>query len=86
MDMALILKAVAAVVIPFIITLLKKVKLPSKWAPVVAVLLATTYVLIARGAGLDADLNTVYAAIASVLGISGASVLGYDLVKKLTGK
>jgi len=74
----------ATIIIPFIVQLLKKMKLPSKFAPIVALVLAIVYVAIARVAGIDADLNTIVAQITQALTIAGIGVLGYDTVKKIT--
>lgn len=76
---------IATVVIPFVVQGLKMwVKLPAKLAPIVALVLAIVYVAIAKAAGLQAELNDVYQAILLAIGIGGASVLGYDVTKKLT--
>jgi len=85
--MEMILNIVATVAIPFIVQLLKKwLKLSSKFAPIMALVLAVIYVGIAKASGLDADVNSVYQAIMLAIGIGGASVLGYDVTKKLTEK
>ena len=74
---------IVTVVIPFIVQALKK-WIPVKFAPIVAIALAGIYVIIAKLTNNDADFNTVYAAIATALGVAGVSALGYDTVKSLT--
>jgi len=74
---------VVTVVIPFLVQALKQ-WIPVKFAPIVAVVLAGIYVVIAKMTGNDADFNTIYAAILTALGVAGVGVLGYDTVKKLT--
>ena len=81
----MIANVVAAVVIPFLVQLLKMIKLPTKWAPIAAVVLAVIYVAIAKAMGIEGvEYNDAYQLIITALGVSGASVLGYDVVKKLT--
>ena len=76
--------AIAVVVIPFLVQLLKKLKLPVKLAPYAAVVLAVVYIIVAKAAGLPGvELNTALDAITKILGIAGTSVLGYDIVKKI---
>ena len=75
---------IATVVIPFLVQGLKKI-IPTKFAPAVAVLLAIIYVVIARVMNLDVNLQETLPAILAALGISGASVLGYDIVKSIRG-
>ena len=78
----IVFDAVATVVIPFLVELLKKVKLPTKWAPFVAVGLALGYVTLAKALGLaGADFQGALAFILKALGIGAISVLGYDVVK-----
>lgn len=77
---------VAVVVIPFIVQLLKKIKLPTKVAPYVAVILAAVYVGVAKALGLaSTDFQTVLDFIIKALGIGGVAVLGYDVVKSIKG-
>jgi len=77
---------ISAIVIPFVIQLLKKIKLPTKIAPIVAVILATIIVAGAKIAGIDLDVKSTTDVILKILGIAGGSVLAYDTVKKLTEK
>jgi hypothetical protein len=73
---------ISAVVIPFVVQLLKKIKLPSRLAPIAAVILAILIVAGAKILGSDLDIGNIYEAILKVLGISGMSILGYDVLKK----
>jgi len=77
---------ISAIVIPFVIQLLKKIKLPTKIAPIVAIILAIIVVAGAKIAGIDLDVKSVMDVILKILGIAGGSVLAYDTVKKLTEK
>lgn len=79
-----ILNIIATVAIPFIVQLLKKWLGGNKFAPIIALVLAAIYVAIAQAMGVQQDINTVYQAILLAVGIGGASVLGYDIIKKLT--
>ncbi len=81
-----VFEIITVTVIPFIIQLLKKVKLPSKVAPWVALIIAIFAVAISKMVGINADVNTVWQAILQALGIAGVSVLGYDIYKKTTTK
>ena len=81
---AWILNIIVTVAIPFIVNFLKKWLGGSKFAPIVALVLAVIYVAIAKAMGVEQDVNTIYQAILLALGIAGTSVLGYDAVKKLT--
>jgi len=76
--------AIAVIVIPFLVAGLKKIKLPVKFAPIAAFVLALIIVAGGKVAGLDLNVTTVMEAIIKALAISGISVLGYDTVKKLT--
>lgn len=76
-----IYNVIATVVIPFLVQGLKKI-VPTKYAPIAVVVLAVIYVTIARAMNLDPNLQEVAAMIATVLGVSGVSVLGYDIFKK----
>ena len=77
---------ISAIVIPFLIQLLKKIKLPTKIAPIAAVVLAIIVVAGAKIAGIDLDVKSVMDVVLKILGIAGGSVLAYDTVKKLTEK
>ena len=81
---AFVVDFIAVVVIPFIIELLKKLKLPVKTAPFVAIALAAAYVGLAKILGLpSADFTNVLEFLMKTLGISAVGVLGYDVVKLL---
>jgi len=83
--MEIVLNIIATVAIPFVVQALKKwLKLSSKFAPIMALVLAGIYVIIAKIAGVETDIKTVYESILLAIGIGGASVLGYDVTKKLT--
>jgi len=76
--------AIAVVVIPLLVQLLKKLKLPVKMAPYAAIALAVVYIVVAKTAGLPGvELETALDAITKILGVAGTSVLGYDIVKKI---
>jgi len=74
---------VSVAIIPLIVGLLKKVKLPSKWCPVVAFGVAVALVAIGKAFGIDLDVNTIQQALVTALATAGVSVLGYDAVTKL---
>ncbi len=82
------MEAIVNVVIGFltagIVQLLKKIKLPAKYAPVIVLVVAGLIVSIARGLGFTPDLKTVQDALIAALGIGGMTTLAYDQVKKLT--
>lgn len=73
---------ICAVIIPFVVQLLKKIKLPSRVAPIAAVILAILAVAGAKLFGIDLNIQSTLEAILKVLGISGMSILGYDVLKK----
>lgn len=78
---------IVTVAIPFVIELLKKVKLPSKLAPVIAIVLGVVYVVASKFITIPGvEINSIYEGIVTALGISGVSVLGYDIFHKLTEK
>ena len=77
---------ISAIVIPFVIQLLKKIKLPTKIAPIVAIVLAVIVVAGAKIAGIDLDVKSTMDIILKILGIAGGSVLVYDTAKKLIEK
>ena len=79
-------EAITAIAIPFLINLLKKIKLPTKIAPIAAFILALIIVAGGKVLGFDLNIDTIIDAIIKALAISGVSVLGYDTVKKLSGK
>jgi len=74
---------VSIAVIPLVVTLLKKIKLPSKWCPIVAFAVALILVAVGKAFGVDLDVNTIQQAIITALATAGVSVLGYDAVTKL---
>lgn len=67
-----------------IVQLLKLIKLPSKWAPTVCLIVAVILVSVAKALGLELDVQTVAEALMKALGIAGVTVLAYDQLKKLT--
>ncbi len=76
--------AIAVVIIPFIVTFLKKLKLSSKFAPIAVFLIAVIIVAGGKVLGYDLDVQTIQEALLKALCIAGVSTLGYDTVKKLT--
>ncbi|MFH1444966.1 MAG: hypothetical protein ABIF08_00625 [Nanoarchaeota archaeon] len=75
---------VTVVIIPFVVEFLKRVSLPKKYAPYVAILLATIYVAVSKWLGWGgADFSSALDFIMKALGIGGISVLGYDIVKTI---
>ena len=82
----MVFEAITAAAIPFLINLLKKIKLPTKIAPIAAFVLALIIVAGGNVLGFDLNIDTIIDAIIKALAISGVSVLGYDTVKKLSGK
>jgi uncharacterized membrane protein YjjP (DUF1212 family) len=79
-----IFNIVAVVIVPGIVMLLKKINLPSKFAPVAAFFVATILVGIGKLIGIELDINSVADAIVKGLLLAGVSVIGYDQVKKIT--
>ena len=77
---------VSTVLIPIIVMLLRKIKLPTKFAPIAAFIIAGALVGIGKGFGLNMDVATIADAIIKALATAGVAVLGYDTVKKLTAK
>lgn len=75
---------ISVVVIPFVVMLLKKLSLPSKWAPIAAFVVALVLVVVGKVFGAELDVNSIAQAIIAALATAGVSVLGYDTVKKLT--
>ena len=74
-------------IIPVIVGLLKKIKLPTKFAPIAAIVVALIIVSVGKAfGGVELDFQTVLQTVATALGLAGVSVLGYDLVGKLRGK
>ena len=80
----LIYQIVSVVLIPVIVTLFKKMKMSSKWAPIASFGVALVLVSIAKVFGLNLDVNSISQTILAALATAGVSVLGYDTVKKLT--
>lgn len=74
---------VSVAVIPVIVTLLKKLKLPSKWCPIAAFAVALILVAAGKLFGVDLDVNNIAQAITAALATAGVSVLGYDTITKL---
>ena len=72
-------QAITAVAIPFIVQLLKKIKLPTRIAPIVAVVIAVGVVAGGQALGVDLELNGVLDIILKGLGLGAISVLGYDV-------
>ena len=80
----MLFNVVTAVIIPFLVQLLKMIKLPTKFAPIAAVVLAVVIVAGAKWLGVELDFNTMTGLIANALGVAGVSVLGYDLFRQVT--
>lgn len=81
----LMFEIVSIVVIPGIIEALKGLKLSTKYAPIAAVVISAVLVLGAYKLGILLDVKNTFDLIATTLGISGISVLGYDIFKKISG-
>lgn len=79
-----LVNAIIGVLTAGIVQLLKKAKLPSKFAPLVCLVVAAILVGLAKMAGVDMDVNTVAQGLLAALGIAGATTLVYDQVKKVT--
>ena len=69
-----LLRQVANIVIPaitiFIVNLLKKIKLPTKIAPLVAAVVALLVVGVSKAFGADLDVNSVYDAIIKAIALA----------------
>jgi hypothetical protein len=74
---------VSTVVIPFIVMGLRKIKLPVKFAPLAALVIAAVLVGVGQLFGLAMDVNTIADAIIKALATAGVAVLSYDTVRKL---
>jgi len=74
----------STIAIPFVVALLKKIKLPSKWAPLAAFAVAGILVGIGKVFGVEQNVNDIAQAILTALGTAGVAVLGYDTAKKIT--
>ena len=81
-----IVDIVMVVIVPVVVSGLKKLKLPSKWAPIAATAVALALVAVGKVIGLDLDVNSIADAIIKGLAIAGVSVLGYDTITELTEK
>lgn len=66
-----------------IVQVLKKIKLPSKFAPTIVLVVAGVIVAIANALGFTPDINSIKEAILTAIGIGGGTALAYDQVKKL---
>jgi hypothetical protein len=75
---------VSTVAIPFIVQLLKAMKLPSKWAPLAAFGVAGLLVGLGKVFGVEMNVNDMATAILTALATAGVGVLGYDTVRTLT--
>lgn len=72
---------VLTVVIPFIVGFLRKMNLPTKWAPLAAYGVALALVALGNVFGLDMGVATIADALLKGLGMAGVAVLGYDALK-----
>jgi len=81
--MEVIVNVVIGLLTAVIVQVLKKIKLPSKFAPIIVLVVAGIIVSIAKALGLTPDLKTIQDAIMTALGIGGVTALGYDQIKKL---
>ena len=72
---------VLTVVIPFIVGFLRKMSLPTKWAPVAAFAVAIALVSLGKVFGLDMQVVTLADTLIKGLGMAGVAVLGYDAIK-----
>lgn len=77
---------VMTIVIPAIVMFLRKMSLPTKWAPVAAFGVAIALVSLGKIFGLDMDVQTLAETIIKSLAMAGVAVLGYDTVKSATTK
>ena len=77
---------VSTVAIPFIVQLLKMMKMPTKWAPLAAFSVAGLLVGLGKVFGVEMDVNNLATAILTALATAGVGVLGYDTVKTMTTK
>lgn len=74
---------VMTVIIPFIVWGLKKLSLPTKWAPIAAFGVAIAVVSLGKVFGVDMDVTTVADTIIKSLAMAGVAVLGYDTYKSV---
>lgn len=75
---------ISTILIPAIVWLLRKAKLPAKWCPLAAFVVAGALVGLGKVFGADVgDVNTLAQAILTALTTAGVAVLGYDTVSKL---
>ena len=79
-----VFEIITVVVIPFIVQFLKKIKLPTKLAPFAAIIAAIIIVAGGKFLGVDLEIKNVLELILKAIGLAGISVLGYDIVKKIT--
>lgn len=66
-----------------IVQALKKIKMPSKFAPLAVLVVSGAIVAVANALGFTPDIKSIQDALASALGIGGMTTLVYDQVKKL---
>lgn len=74
---------VGAVIIPFVVQYAKKLKVSSKVAPYLALLLGIIYAFIISLIGQTVDAQAIINAILQGLGIGGASIVLYDIKKTI---
>jgi uncharacterized membrane protein len=77
----LLYQIISVVLIPIVIWVARKFKLPTQWAPVAAFGVALITVSAARIFGIELDVNTVAQTILAALATAGVAVLGYDTAK-----
>jgi len=77
---------VSTVAIPFIVHVLKLMKLPTRWCPLAAFGVAGLLVGLGKVFGVEMDVNSVAQAILTALVTAGVGVLGYDTVKTMVTK
>lgn len=66
-----------------IVQALKKIKLPSKFAPIIVLVVSGIIVSIANALGFTPDINSIKEALYAAFGIGGGTALIYDQIKKL---
>lgn len=80
----LIYQVVSIVLIPIIVAIARKLKLPSKWCPIAAFGVALVLVSAGKVFGIELDINNIGQLIMTALATAGISVIGYDQIKGLT--
>lgn len=82
----IVYQVISVIVIPFVVMGIRKVGLPTKFAPIAAFGIALALVTLGKLIGVELDVATLQATIITALATAGVSVLGYDAVTQLTEK